>query len=167
MLSAVLKFMFSLLNQPFVSGYYFKKKNENEKKQQPHVSFSLDNCNSNTRQAQVISTSKISGKNPDGLTSETAKYVTPKTNDLKPVVRKEVRTPLEDLNSPKTGPPHLPLRKPVAASTPAVPLARKHCTSSVTTPIDCRSLTSMGDTTPQQDNYSVIPEGDISHCHTV
>ena len=25
----------------------------------------------------------------------------------------------------------------------------------------------MGDTTPQQDNYSVIPEGDISHSHTV
>lgn len=144
-----------------------KEKNENDKKQQPHVSFSLDDCNGNTWQAQVISTSKISGKNSDGLTSETTKYVTPKTNDLKPVARKEVRTPLEDLNSPKTGPPHLPLRKPVAASTPAVPLARKHCTSSVTTPIDCRSLASMGDTTPQQDNYSVIPEGDISHSHTV
>ena len=159
--------MFSLLNQPFVSRYYSKKKNENEKMQQPHVSFSLDDCNGNTCQAQVISTSKISGKNSDGLTSETTKYVTPITNDLKPVVRKEVRTPQEDLNSPKTGPPYLPLRKPVAASTPAVPLARKHCTSSVTTPIDCRSLASMGDTTPQQDNYSVIPEGDVSHSHTV
>ncbi|KAM7446802.1 DNA repair protein rad52 [Porites harrisoni] len=117
-------------------------------------------CNSNTGQAQVISTSRISGKDFDGLTSEATKCVTPKTNDFKPVVRKEVRTPLEDLNSPKTGPPHLPLRKPVAASTPAVPFARKHCTSSVTTPIDCRSLASMGDTTPQQDNYSVIPEDD-------
>ena len=169
MLSAVLKFMFSLLNQPFVSRYYSKKKNENEKKQQPYVSFSLDDCNGNTCQAQVISTSKISGKNSDGLTSETTKYVTPITNALKPVARKEVRTPQEDLNSPKTGPPHLPLRKPVAASTPAVPLARKHCTSSVTTPIDCGSLASMGDTTPQQDNYSVIPEGDVSqsYCFTM
>ena len=129
--------------------------------------FFLEDCNSNTGQAQVISTSRISGKNFDGLTSEATKWVTPKTNDFKPVARKEVRTPLEDLNSPKTGPPHLPLRKPVAAATPAVPLARKHCTSSVTTPIDCRSLASMGDTTPQQDNYSVIPEGDISHCHIV
>ena len=129
--------------------------------------FSVDDCNSNTWQAQVISSSKISGKNSDGLTSEATKYVTPKTNDLKPAGRKEVRTPLEDLNSPRSGPPLLPLRKPVAASTPAVPLPRKHCTSSVTTPIDCRSLASMGDTTPQQDNYSIIPEGDISYCHTV
>jgi len=86
--------------------------------------------------------------------------------NLNPDSRKsnEFRTPLDDQNKQKRASPcPPPVRTPLAASTPSAVPPRKSSTSSVTTPIENRihGPGYLGDVTPQQDNYSVIPEGKL------
>jgi len=86
--------------------------------------------------------------------------------NLNPDSRKsnEFRTPLDDQDKQKTASPcPPPVRTPLAASTPRAVPPRKGSSSSVTTPIENRihGPGDLGDVTPQQDNYSVIPEGKL------
>ncbi|KAJ7363291.1 DNA repair protein rad52 [Desmophyllum pertusum] len=117
----------------------------------------------NTGQAQIVSASKsIQNSSSERHTSETTAAITTKQgDDLNPNTRtsNEFRTPVEERNKPnRASPCPPPVRTPLAASTPAIVPHKKSCTPSVTTPIDTRAC----GTTPQQENYSVIPEDDPS-----
>ena len=119
------------------------------------------NNQENTEQAQqVISTSKsIQNSNSERRSSES----TIKQEDFYPNLRipNDLRTPLVEQNkSNRTAffPP--PPKKPLVASTPAamVPAQKSSTsTSTVTTPLEKRTC----GTTPQQENYSILPEGNL------
>ena len=124
--------------------------------------FVVDRSHGNTGQAQIVSASKsIQNSSSERHTSETTAATTTKQgDDLNPNTRtsNEFRTPVEERNKPnRASPCPPPVRTPLAASTPAIVPHKKSCTPSVTTPIDTRAC----GTTPQQENYSVIPEGGL------
>ncbi|KAL9973228.1 hypothetical protein ACROYT_G019650 [Oculina patagonica] len=116
--------------------------------------------NSKTGQPQVVSSSKsIQNSSSRRPSSETTTMVNTKDEDLNPNSRKpnEFRTPVEERSkSKRTSPFPPPARAPLAASTPAIVSAQKNSTCTVTTPIQNRTC----GITPQQENYSVIPEDD-------
>lgn len=117
------------------------------------------NNQENIEQAQVISTSKsIQNSNSERRSSES----TMKQEDFYPNLRmpNDSRTPLVEQNkSNRTSSFPPPPKAPLAASTPAAMVpAQKNSTSSVTTPLEKRTC----GTTPQQENYSILPEGNLS-----
>ena len=127
--------------------------------------FFSGNNTRHTGQSHVLATSKgIENSSCDR--PETTKNIALKNDDLNPTSRKstEFRTPMENQNKQQRALPCLPsVRTPLAASTPAMVPPRKSCTPSVTTPTENRTHgpRDFGDMAGQQDNYSVIPEGDI------
>jgi len=115
------------------------------------------NNQENMEQAQVISTSKsIQNSNSERRSSES----TTKHEDFYPNLRmpNDSRTPLVEQNkSNRTASFPPPPKTPLAASTPAAMVpAQKSSTSTSTTPLEKRTC----GTTPQQENYSILPEDD-------
>lgn len=130
-----------------------------------HAFLFSGNNNRHTGQSHVLATSKGT-ENSSCDRPETTKNIALKNDDLNPTSRNstEFRTPMENQNKQqRTSPCIPPVRTPLAASNPAMVPPRKSCTPSVTTPIENRTHgpRDFGDMAGQQDNYSVIPEGDI------
>lgn len=120
------------------------------------------NSHENTGQAQVISTSKcVQNSSSERHPAESTTTVKTKQEDLHPNSRipNEFRTPLVERDKSNRTPSFPPPPKtPLAASTPtAMVPAQKSSTSAMTTPLENRTC----GTTPQQENYSVLPEGDL------
>ena len=113
----------------------------------------------NTVQAQAISTAKsVQNSSSERPPSESTTTVNTRHEDLHPNSRipNEFRTPVVEQNKPYRRPSFPPPPKtPLAASTPMVP-AQQSSTNTTTTPLENRTC----GTTPQQENYSVLPEGD-------
>jgi len=119
------------------------------------------NSHENTGQAQVISTSKcVQNSSSERHPAESTTTVKTKQEDLHPNSRipNEFRTPLVERDKSNRTPSFPPPPKtPLAASTPtAMVPAQKSSTSAMTTPLENRTC----GTTPQQENYSVLPEDD-------
>ena len=120
------------------------------------------NNHENTGQAQVVSTSKsVQNSSSERHPSESTTTVKTRQEYLHPNSRipNEFRTPQVERNKSyriQSFPP--PPKTPLAASTPAAMVpAQQSNTNTMTTPLENRTC----GTTPQQDNYSVLPEGDL------
>ena len=127
------------------------------------MAFFSGNNNRLTGQSHATDTSKGT-KDSSRDRPETTKNIALKNKDLNPRNSNEFRTPMENQNKQQRASPCIaPVRTPLAASTPAMVPPQKSCTPTVTTPIENRTDVprNFGDMTGQQDNHSVIPEGDI------
>ena len=120
------------------------------------------NNHENTGQAQVVSTSKsVQNSSSERHPSESTTTVKTRQEDLHPNSRipNEFRTPQVERNKSYRTPYFPPPSKtPLAASTPvAMVPAQQSSTNTMTTPLENRTC----GTIPQQDSYSVLPEGDL------
>lgn len=120
----------------------------------------------NSGQGHVISSDSVNSCNRQ--TSEITSNISTATEDLNSNLKKSNQcgtnvTIKDSSKQQKVSPCPPPIRKPLAASTPALfGPPRNNCTSSTSMPIENRTNppTELSNVTGQHDNYSVFPEDD-------